>query len=175
MLRTKLITEQSNELAQIEEIYRNAFPDNERKPLSPLLQDTSGCSEVISFYDKDLFCGFACLLTQRDITHIIYFAIDDHLRGKGYGSAALTAMHEMKPLNRIIVDIETEKKLAFNNQQRRKRKQFYLRSGYIESGVKYNWRKESYEILVYGGTISKQEFDSFWKDISFRNAEMSKY
>lgn len=175
MLSIKPITEQSKELIQIEEIYRRAFPANERKPLSPLLQDASGCSEIISFYDNALFCGFACLLTQKDLTHIIYFAIDDHLRGKGYGCAALTAMHEMKPNNRVIVDIEVEHIHALNNEQRRKRKAFYLRNGYIESGVEYNWQEESYEILVYGGTISKKEFFSFWKNVAFKNMKLSNY
>lgn len=175
MISIKHITEQSKELVQIEELYQRAFPDNERRPMAPLLQDTSGSSEVITFYDGELFCGFACLLTQGDITHIIYFAIKDNMRRKGYGSAALRAMREMKPANRIIVDIEAEKKHALNNEQRRKRKAFYLRSGYIESGVEYSWQKESYEILAYGGTISKQEFHSFWRNISFKNIKLSKY
>jgi len=175
MLSIKHITEHSKELVQIEELYQRSFPENERRPLAPLLQDTSGSSEVISFYDNTLFCGFACLLTQQNITHIIYFAIDDNLRGKGYGSAALTAMRELKPVNRIIVDIEMEEKYSLNNEQRKKRKTFYLRNGYIESGVEYGWRQESYEILVYGGTISKKEFHSFWKNVSFKNIKLSKY
>lgn len=175
MLSIKPITAQSKELVQIEELYRSAFPDHERKPLYPLLQDTSGCSEIISFYDKNLFCGFACLLNQRDLTHIIYFAIDDRLRKKGYGSAALTAMHDMKPFNRIIVDIEIENKQAANHEQRRRRKAFYLRNGYVESGVKYGWQSELYEILVLGGTISNKEFYTFWKNISFKNVKLSNY
>lgn len=175
MLNIKHITEQSKELVQIEKLYQNAFPDNERKPLASLIQDTSGSSEVISFFDEGLFCGFACLLTQQDITHIIYFAIEDKIRGKGYGSAALTAVSEMRPVNRIIVDIESVNKHALNNDQRRKRKTFYLRNGYTESGVEYGWQKESYEILVLGGNISKKEFHSFWKNICFKNIKLSQY
>lgn len=175
MLSIKHITEYAKELLQIEELYQRSFPENERRPLAPLLEDTSGSSEVIAFYDNTLFCGFACLLTQQDITHIIYFAIDDNLRGKGYGSAALTAMSEMKPANRIIVDIEMEEDHSLNNEQRKKRKIFYLRNGYTESEVKFSWRQESYEILVYGGTISKKEFNSFWKNVAFKNIKLSKY
>jgi GNAT superfamily N-acetyltransferase len=175
MLIIKRITEQSEELPQIESLYERAFPENERRPLAPLLQDTAGNGEVIAFYDDTLFCGFACLLTYRDITHIIYFAIDDALRGKGYGSAALTAMRERKAGNRIIVDIEVEQMNASNNVQRKKRKDFYLRNGYVESGVKYNWRHEYYEILVCGGMLTKKDFHSFWKNIYFKNGKLSRY
>lgn len=172
MLSIKHITEKSKELVQIESLYQRAFPDNEKRPLSPLLQDLSESSEVIAFYDNNLFCGFACLLTYRDITHIIYFAIEDTLRGKGYGSAALKAVSDMKKGKRIIVDIEVKKENAFNNEQRIKRKYFYLHNGYTESGVKYNWRHESYEILVRGGTLSKKDFQDFWENISFNNNDL---
>lgn len=175
MLIIQPITEQSKELIQIETLYQHAFPDNERRPLAPLLPNTSGHSEVIAFYDNTLFCGFACLLTYKDITHIIYFAIDDALRGKGYGSQALTAIHKAKPGNRIIVDIETENNYADNIEQRQKRKHFYLRNGYIESEVSYNWRDESYEILIYGGVLLEKEFDSFWENISQENNKLSQY
>ncbi|MDD3174181.1 MAG: GNAT family N-acetyltransferase [Herbinix sp.] len=175
MLITKHITEQSKELTQIEILYQRSFPDNERRPLAPLLRDSSDNSEVIAFYDGTIFCGFACLLTYQDITHIIYFCIDDTLRGKGYGSEALAAMREMKSGNRIIVDIEIENEHALNNEQRIIRKKFYLRNGYIESDVKYRWRNESYEILVCGGIISKKEFHSFWKSIDLINNKLSIY
>lgn len=175
MLTIKHITEQSEELIQIESLYERAFPENERRPLAPLFQDKSGNSEVIAFYDDTLFCGFACLLTYLDISHIIYFSTEDALRGKGYGSAALTLMSEMKGKNRVIVDIEVEKNDVSNNEQRKKRKDFYLKNGYTESKIKYNWRHESYEILVYGGVLSKKDFNNFWKNIYFKNNALSKY
>ena len=109
--------------------------------------------------------GFACLLTIGDLTHIIYFAMDERLRGQGYGSVALAALHALKPQNRIIADIEQELPEAANNEQRRKRKSFYLRNGYVESGVELNWRKEAYEILVYGGTLTPKEFKAFWVNV----------
>ncbi|HCL02060.1 MAG TPA: N-acetyltransferase [Lachnoclostridium phytofermentans] len=174
-LRIKIVTEQSKELPQIEKLYRAAFPDNERRPLAPLLQDDTGHGEVLAFYDGTCFCGFACFLTCGDISHIIYFAIEDFLRGKGYGTEALSAMFKLKKGKRIIVDIEVEDEHEVNNTQRQKRKQFYLRNGFCETEVKYRWRQESYEILSLGGIVSADEFRDFWEQIYSDSDALSIY
>ncbi len=44
---------------------------------------------MLGFFDGEVFCGFASLLTYGDLTQILYFAIEDSLRGKGYGLQAL--------------------------------------------------------------------------------------
>lgn len=164
-LKIQTVLELSKELPQIEKLYCSAFPDNERRSLTPLLQDNTGHGEVLAFYDGSRFCGFACLLTCGDFSHIIYFAIEDTIRGNGYGTAALLAICKLKKGKRIIVDIEVEDEHELNNEQRHKRKQFYLHNGFCETKVKYNWRQEFYEILSYGGEMSEEEFVNFWKRI----------
>jgi len=175
MFRTERVTEQSKDLTKIKRLYHLAFPANERRPLITLLQDASGVSDFMAFYDDDIFCGFACLLTYSDITHILYFAIDETLRGKGYGTMALKAMRRMKPNHRFIADIEVETPTADNNEQRRKRKQFYIGNGYIESEVAYGWRQENYEILVCGGSLTEKEFDDFWRYFEVERKNFSEF
>lgn len=174
-LSIKPIKEHSKELFRIEKLYQSAFPDKERRPLEPLLCDDTGHGEVIAFYDGSVFCGFACLLNCEDISHIIYFAIEDTLRGKGYGTAAISAMAEIKKGKRILVDIEAENEQEPNNAQRHKRKQFYLRNGFCETEVNYRWRKESYEILSHGGRVSTEEFWDFWEQINLDSDALSIY
>ena len=64
-----------------------------------------------------------------------------------------------------MVDIEVPDISAENNEQRIMRKKFYLRAGYEETPVKYEWRGEKYEILSYRGQISQAEYDWFWEDL----------
>lgn len=165
-LRIKQITEHSAELSQIETLDRCAFPANERRPLAPLLQDKTGHSRVLAFYDGALFCGYASLIICGDIAHIIYFAVENHLRGKGYGSAALAAMCTQEKGKRVIVDIEVPDEQKSNHGQRLKRRQFYLRNGFTENQIQYDWRGETYEILSHGGRISAEEFEGFLRQIS---------
>ena len=175
MFRTEPVTERSPEFAQMKELYESAFPDDERGSLAHLLHDDAGMSEVVAFYDGTLFCGFACLLTDEDITHILYFAIEDSLRGRGYGSKALEAVHRLKPHNRIIVDIELEEARAQNEAQREKRRQFYLHNAYEPTNIRYRWHGEDYEILSRGGRLTGGEFTRFWDHVVRRDRALAEY
>lgn len=159
------ITEKSEDAEKIKSLYKRAFPKNERKPFDAMLSNHSVSMEWLAFYDGGQFCGFACLLDSEGIAHILYLAIDDSIRNQGYGSAVLAAIHERRTGQRIIVDIEQESKKSSNNEQRLKRKIFYLRNGYKETKIKYRWKHEDYEILAYGGEVTEQEFDIFWKQV----------
>lgn len=99
--------------------------------------------------------------------------MDESLRGNGYGSKALELLHQSKPNKKIMVDIEVPDEQAENAEQRRMRKKFYLRAGYEETPVKYEWRQENYEILSFGGHISEAEYDDFWDSFQKQLKEKS--
>lgn len=152
------------ELLEINDLYTSSFPENERKSLLFLLKENQSIGEIYYFYE-DSFVGFACLLCSNDIYHIIYVSIIDALRDKGYGSRIVQTICKMKEGNRVIVDIEKEDINANNNQQRIKRKQFYLKNHFEETDVKYRWHYDNYEILSYGGNITHYEFNAFFDNI----------
>ena len=175
MLTMKKITKRSIELEPITKLYKSAFPAHERRPLIPLLRDTTGHAETVAFYDGTQFCGFACLLNCDSISHIIYFAIEDCLRGKGYGSAALAVMCISKSEQRVIVDIEAQDVHASNTEQRKKRKKFYLQNGFAQTEVQYEWEGETFEILSHGGTITNRDFTRFWRCLDRASSRLSDY
>lgn len=111
------------------------------------------------------------MLNTSNISHVIYFAIDEMLRNKGYGSKALELLHQSKCEKRIMVDIEVPDPYSENAEQRIKRKNFYLKAGYKETPVKYIWRNENYEILSFGGQITVDEYEKFWEELmdSYKN------
>lgn len=165
MLTIKSVTKESSDLDEVHSLYEKAFPENERRPFSELLNAPRSIAEIVALYDGELFCGFAVLLNVKDISHITYFAINEELRNRGYGSAALQTLHTYKSGQRILVDIEFEKPNAENNEQRRRRKQFYLRNGYEQTPIRYSWRHEDYEILAHGGIVTEAEYKNFWKQM----------
>ena len=163
MLSMKLIGNMPEELKKAKTLYYSAFPKNERRSFPELVENRFGSTEVFCFYNEETFVGMACLLNTPTISHIIYLAVDESLRGNGYGSKALELLHQSKPDKKIMVDIEVPDEQAKNIEQRKKRKKFYLRAGYEETPVKYEWRQENYEILSFGGQISEAEYDGFWE------------
>ena len=164
MLTMKRIGNTPEELKRTKALYYRAFPKNERRSFPELVENRFGGTEVFCFYDEKTFVGMACLLNSPDISYIIYLAVDESLRGHGYGSKALELLHSSKPGKKMMVDIEVPDENAENAQQRIMRKKFYLRAGYEETPVKYKWRRENYEILSFGGQISEEEYDRFWKE-----------
>jgi len=175
MLEIKKVTAGFCDMPLINALNERTFPENERRPLEPLVNDKTGHGEVLAFYRENVFCGFACLLTWADISHIIYFAIDEDMRGNGLGSEALITMGKMKDGCRMIVDVEDEAPDAPNNDQRKRRIAFYARAGYAPSEVRYNWRDEDYVILVQGGSLTGNEFGEFWRSIEKDNEELMQY
>ena len=165
MLSMKLIGDVPEDLKKAKALYYRAFPKNERRSFPELVENRFGGTEVFCFYDDETFVGMACLLNAPTITHIIYLAVDESLRGHGYGSKALELLHNSKPDKKIMVDIEVPDERAENAEQRSMRKKFYLRAGYAETPVKYEWRNENYEILSFGGQISEAEYNGFWEDL----------
>ena len=165
MLYMKPIVDAPDDYTKAKVLYYRSFPKNERRPFPELAENRLGNTEVVCFYDNNTFVGMACLLNGSAISHIIYIAIDESLRGHGYGSKALELLHKSNSEKRIMVDIEVPDISAENNEQRIMRKKFYLRAGYEETPVKYEWRGEKYEILSYRGQISQAEYDLFWEDL----------
>ena len=136
------------DLFRVRRLYESAFPANERRPFEALL---SG------------FAGFVSLLSWADITHILYFAIEEALRNRGLGSAALECIKGLKPGQRLIADLEAPLPEAPNRAQRLRRRAFYQRAGFVPSGVGYRWQGESYELMVFGGTLDEAAFLAFWR------------
>jgi GNAT superfamily N-acetyltransferase len=133
--------------------------------LMNLVLDKTGHGEVIALFDEKIFCGFVSILMCNNIVHIIYFAIEEMLRNKGYGASTLLAIENMYPESRIIVDVEELNVKADNNQQRVRRKKFYLKNGFVSTSITYKWKNETYNILAYGGNITDKEFREFWRDV----------
>ena len=167
MLIEKPMTRENADYAEFKRLYFTAFPREERIPLSALLEKDAS-SGLFACYDGEVFCGFYAALSFGDITHILFLAVPEALRGCGYGTRLLALIAARYSGQRIIVDIESEDPAAPNNAQRIRRKAFYLRSGYVESGIEYVWRGVPYQILIRGGSISEGEFEAFWDALESR-------
>ena len=164
MLTEKEITNHFEDYKKFKHLYLAAFPRSERVPLKYLMKQDTGW-DLIACYDGETFCGFYSTLTFGNITHILFLAIVEELRNHGYGSALLGLIAERYKGNRIILDMESDVPDAPNYEQRVRRKAFYEKNGYVESGIEYDWRGVSYKILIKNGDISEEEFDTFWDNI----------
>ena len=91
----------------------------------------------------------------------MFLAVDKTLRSKGYGSAILQDIQNKYPEKKIIISIEPCDKNAFDIELRTKRKEFYMRNGYQETGYMMKLNGIVQEIIIKNGKFDKKQFRSF--------------
>lgn len=144
----------------VKKIYFDAFPPNQRMPFwMMVLLSKLWHTKFLSFYENDNLCGFTYLAVQFKQVFIMFFAVDKELRSKGYGSEILNELNKLYPTKTAIVSIEHGNAGTTEEQVRRKR--FYLRNGFEETGYLIRLSGVEQEILVRTGPFSKAKFRAF--------------
>lgn len=152
---------------EIKTMYFSAFPKNDRMPFGMMVfLSYLWNTEFLAFYDADVLCGFVYMATVGRQTFIMFFAVDQSLRSKGYGSGILSAIQALHPKNKWIVSIEPCVASASDIEARLSRKRFYLRNGFAESGYFMKLGTEQ-EILTKNGAFDKRRFRLFFLLYSF--------
>ena len=114
------------------------------------------------FYDGDTLCGFVYLAHNRKLVFIMFLAVDEVLRSKGYGSAILHEIQCRYSDKKMIVSIEPCDAVAPDLALRARRKAFYSRNGYRETGYRMRLSGVEQEILICNGEFDKGEFRLFF-------------
>ena len=150
MLRFVNARNDKKKLKEIKELYDTAFPKEERMPFWLLRKNEE-------------FVGMIHLVYYEDIVYLFFLAVSPEARGQGYGSRIIQALHRRFPFRRIILNIEQVVEGCENYEERRKRKEFYLRNGLKEAGYLTKEFDVVYEMLYLGETVS---FDEYWAMMS---------
>lgn len=152
----------------VKRIYFEAFPPKKRMPF-PMMVAMSKLwnTRFWSFYDNNTLCGLVYLAHSRTIVFVMFFAVEKSLRSKGYGSAILRELQRRYPDKKIIISIEPCDACAPDIELRKRRKAFYLRNGYRETGYLMKLNGVVQEIIIAGGQFAKGEFRRFLARYSF--------
>ncbi len=166
-LRVENVTGRSKDKEKIKEIYTSSFLKKDRMPFwLMLIMAKMRNTEFISFYDKDTLCGFVYMATVQNLTFVMFLAVDENIRSKGYGSRILDKIQSMHPDSKIIISIERCDEDAKDIEQRLRRKKFYINNGYIETGYLVELAKKKQEIIIKNGEFDEDEFSLFFKKYS---------
>lgn len=167
MLEVRRINKKLREYEKVTEIYKKSFPENEKLPIWLLnIMSKRRCVDFLAFYDENIFCGFTYLITNKNTTFVLYLAIDDSIRSKGYGSQILNWIVNNKQ-NNIVLNIETVSDEYDNYEQRVSRQKFYLKNGFVDTKYKIVDKNDVYDVLHKGDDFSKSEYEQLFRDFSF--------
>ena len=148
------------------DLYKQAFPGAQHIPSWFLRYKLrNGKAGFSLIYAGDTWVGLIYITEYKDIVFMHFFAISESNRSSGYGSQVIDSMKGTHVGKRIVLNIELLDEQAKNHQQQIKRKAFYENNGFRSSGFTVKEPKEQLEMLIHGGSISKQEVEAVYKNL----------
>ena len=169
VLHAETVSRKMNEYNDVHRLMRTAFPWNEQVLLWILsILALRKSVNFRAFYDDDeQFCGIMYTTENDKYIYVLYLAVNDRIRSKGYGTKMLNWLKS--DTDKIIVlDVESIDPSAENAQQRERRVSFYNRNGIFHAGCKFTDWGETYSVMtsdVEG--FDAKEFESLRSSFSF--------
>lgn len=149
---------------KIKKVYRASFPVCERKPFSIIKKmQKKGKSDIWIYEEEGKFLGFASTINGENAVLVDYLAVSPKERGRGLGGMMLQDLRGEYTDGKLFLEIEAPMQGAANNEERKKRKKFYLRNGMQEVGLTVNIFKTDMELLSYGLHLTFEEYREFYR------------
>lgn len=124
----------NKELLAFQNLYLKSFPEEERLDFELLKSKADeGRGNFLGLFDQQNLVGMIYYSEYQGTIYIFYFAIDQQLQSHGYGKIMLDYMFETFQQHKIILLVEEINSKAENNEQRIRRKKFYLKNGFTSN------------------------------------------
>lgn len=165
-LNIEHITEESRFWDAANALAKEAFPPEEYLAPSELVKMArSDCFDFLALLDGEKFVGFMVVQTYADMAYLFFLAIGAKSRSKGYGGRAIETLRAEYPDKTHVVDFEMPDDAAPNREQREKRRSFYLRNGYRETGLFLSYLGVDYEVFCMGDSFRPDTFKAMMNTI----------
>ena len=149
----------NRDYSEINALKNRAFPKIEQIPgWLLLLLALRKSVNYRAFYDSERFCGLLYTAETDKMVFVLFLAVNDKLRSRGYGSAILEWLKEQAAGKTVCLNIEDPYTEAENREQRLKRLAFYVRNGFHETGWEHEDKKEGYLILSSKEPFLQEEY-----------------
>ena len=139
-----------------------SFPKNERYSLwTQRFWALFPGNDFLAFYDGSVFVGIMQAFAADEAVFILYLAVNDQIRSRGYGSQILNWAKEHYRNRCITLNVEPIDEQAPNSEQRRRRMEFYRRNGITDTGYIFHEGSDTYSVLstnVPGAPFTPEKF-----------------
>lgn len=149
-------------------LYEEAFPEHERMaPWMLRVMARRSCCDFRAFYDEGELCSVAYTVNTPRLVYLLYLAVGEGRRSRGYGSRVLTWLKAQRPRRPIALGIEPVHPAAPNYEQRCRRLAFYERNGFLETGYAYVEGGDTYSIMFNGYVFDPRAMEEAIALLSF--------
>lgn len=161
----KIVKFKSKYYKQVNNIYRNSFPPEERYiSLNKML--TSKETELYCLVENETVLGIIYLIFYKDMIFILYLAMSNEIRSKGYGSYLLKWCVTKYKDRKIYLNIEEVKENANDYITRKRRLEFYLKNNFFITNYISKEDKENFNILANCEKININEYKKLDKFVA---------
>ena len=161
-MELRKLTIDSPDIMTLEVINKEAIPECERNSLNDLMN--SGAT-VLGIYD-DKPVGFLVIREYKFVLYLAYLAVDSCLRSKGIGGKALKELVSNNADHMIVVEFEAPDPSSPENDLKIRRKGFYKRNGFCETGYFTFYDDTEFEIGCAGLEFDAEIFGEFTEHLS---------
>ncbi len=167
MLKEILISDGLIKHRDIIRLMKTAFPRNEQVPylllrLLTLHKDV----HLRTFAEESQLCGIVYTIEDDKYIFVLYLAVVDQFRAKGYGSQILQWL-KANTTKVIVLNVESTETSAPNALQREKRIAFYKRNGITDTNHTFAEGGERYTVLSSDCTrFNAREYEKLMKRFS---------
>lgn len=148
-------------------LYEQAFPLHEqRTPKHQITALRHARYHLLCFLEQETLVGFICYWSFPQYIYIEHYAINQTLRGQGYGSRLLNALSEetdkivILEIDPIVDDISGKRLKFYKNLG-------FIENSYAHSHPPYRDRLDAHSLIVLSSekTISSELYQQFKHDL----------
>ncbi len=161
-MELKKLTIDSPDIPALEEINKEAIPVCERNSFIDLMN--TGAT-ILGIYE-DGPVGFLIIREYKSILYLAYLAVNSSLRSKGIGGKALDELVSDHADHMIVVEYEAPDPASSENELNIRRKGFYKRNGFCETGYYTFYDDTEFEIGCAGMEFDAELFGEFTEYLS---------
>lgn len=146
---------------QVNDIYKNSFPKEERYiSLNKMLMTKD--TKLYCLVNQEEVYGIIYLIEYHQMIFILYLAINTKIRSKGYGSYILKwCLDTYKELN-----IEEVNESKIDYEIRKKRQNFYLKNGFFDTDYMSIEDTQNFNILCNHKEINIENYKALDKFVA---------
>lgn len=157
------LTAESSDIAVLEKINEEAFPENERNLLTNLIATGAG---VYGIYEFSEAIGFMVVREYKDLVYLAYLAVRSDSRGRGIGTAVLNEFVNSFFDKQIVVEYEAPDGTVDHGLNAIRRRNFYRRCGFRHTGWFTSYRETEFELGCAGSEFDIDLFNEFVDNLS---------
>ena len=145
--------------------YLTAFPAAERKPIRRLLRHRAlGRAKIWALCRDGKFAGLVMTMESPELVQLDYLAVCKKERSSGLGGEALKLLREKLDGRPMFLEIEDADQPGADQALRKRRREFYLRSGMEPLGIRVEVYDVQMELLGFNCELTFDEYLAFYRD-----------